>query len=183
LNRSFEDSKILLKVEKKKFGKGNMMSRVWHILQLKGSDIWSVSPDDTVYNALRLMSEKKIGAVMVMQDEGLIGIFSERDYARKIILKERSSRDTPVRDVMSPYFYPVHPSQTSWECLELMSEKDVKHLPVMLNDKLLGVISMGDAARDVIYEQRKAIHDLENRVIGKSFIEEESKKMVVRYRR
>ena len=97
-----------------------MLFTVRHILQIKGSDIWSISPEATVYDALRLMSDKDIGALMVIEDDHLIGIISERDYARKIILQGKTSRETKVREIMSPIEYTIHPEQTIDECLSLI---------------------------------------------------------------
>ncbi len=143
------------------------MNTIRHILQIKGTDIWTISPDETVYEALRLMQAKDVGALLVMEGDKLAGIVSERDYARKVILQNRSSRDTKVRDIMSGFVYTIHPDQTVSEAMELMTARHIRHVPVMENDQLVGVISIGDLIKDTIYEQRQTIKDLEGRIIGK----------------
>jgi len=144
-----------------------MSSTVQHILQVKGSDIWTISPDDTVFDALRLMANKGIGALLVMEGDKLVGILSERDYARKIILHGKSSKESKVFEIMtSEPLYTVHPQQTVHECMEMMTNKRVRHLPVVLDNKVLGVISIGDVVRTIIYEQREKIKNLENKLIS-----------------
>ncbi len=143
------------------------MNTIRHILQIKGTDIWTISPDATVYDALRLMEAKDVGALLVMENDSLAGILSERDYARKVILQNKSSRETKVRDIMTSHVYTIHPDQTVNECMELMTSRHVRHLPVIENDRLLGVISIGDVIKDIIYQQRQTIKDLEGRMIGK----------------
>ncbi len=139
-----------------------MLFTVRHILQIKGSDIWSISPEATVYDALRLMSDKDIGALMVIEDDHLIGIISERDYARKIILQGKTSRETKVREIMSPIEYTIHPEQTIDECMDLMTRKRLRHLPVMEGDHLLGVVSIGDVVYSIITRQRRTIRKYES---------------------
>ncbi|HVN54571.1 MAG TPA: CBS domain-containing protein [Anaerolineaceae bacterium] len=140
------------------------MTTVRNLLEIKGKDIWSVGPDATVYEALRLMADKDIGALVVMQGDQMVGIVSERDYARKIILHGKSSRDTLVREVMTSRVFTIHPDQTIEEVMELMTKKRVRHLPVTEGDQLIGVISIGDVVKDVIYHQRKVISSLEDKV-------------------
>ncbi len=137
------------------------MKTVKEMLQNKGSDIYSVSPDATVYDALQIMADRNIGAVLVMEGGKLLGILSERDYARKVILKGRSSKDTPVRDLMTKDVLYVSPDKNVEDCMFLMTNKHVRHLPVMENDKLVGIISINDVVKIIISEQRFAIETLE----------------------
>ena len=142
------------------------MTNVRHILQEKGGQLWSVSPETIVFDALQLMAEKNCGALVVMEGDRLVGIFSERDYARKIILKGRKSRETAVSEIMSAEVTSVHPSQSVDECMSLMTEKRIRHLPVLDQDKLLGVISIGDVVKAVISEREFTIKQLENYITG-----------------
>jgi len=143
------------------------MKTVRHILQLKGSTMWSIEPDKTVYEALRRMADKEVGALVVMEKEKLVGIISERDYARKVILVGKTSKDTLVSEIMSSQVIVVHPDQTTHECMELMTNKRIRHLPVVEGNRVLGIISIGDVVRDVIYQQRETIKTLEEKVIRK----------------
>jgi CBS domain-containing protein len=130
------------------------------ILKLKGRDIWSVAPDTTVFEALQLMADKGIGAVVVKEDGRLVGVMSERDYARKVILKGKASRDIPVREIMSKRVVTVYPDTLCTECMALMTEKRVRHLPVVDSEaggKLVGLISIGDVVKAVISEQQYVI--------------------------
>ena len=142
------------------------MINVRHILQEKGGGLWSVSPETIVFDALQLMAEKNCGALVVLEGERLVGIFSERDYARKIILKGRKSRETTVSEIMSTEVTFVHPGQSVDECMALMTEKRIRHLPVVDQDKLLGVISIGDVVKAVISEREFTIKQLENYITG-----------------
>jgi len=142
------------------------MTNVRHILQEKGGQLWSVSPETIVFDALQLMAEKNCGALVVLEGDRLVGIFSERDYARKIILKGRKSRETTVSEIMSTEVTSVHPSQSVDECMSLMTEKRIRHLPVLDQDKLLGVISIGDVVKAVISEREFTIKQLENYITG-----------------
>jgi len=139
---------------------------VRHLLELKGGDAWSITPDATVYDALRLMADKDVGALLVMVKDDLVGIFSERDYARKIILHGKSSKETLVREVMTDKLFTIHPDQTMDECMELMTEKHVRHLPVMIDKHVMGVISIGDVVKDIIIRQRKTISNLESKLLS-----------------
>ena len=139
------------------------MNTVRHILQIKGFDVWSITPGQTVLEALRRMADKGVGALVVLEGDALVGILSERDYARKVILHGKSSRDTPVREIMSAPVFTVHPDQTLEEAQQLMVEKHVRHLPVMEDGQLIGVISSGDVLRHIIYRQRKALREMEDR--------------------
>lgn len=143
------------------------MKTVSQLLQQKGYNIWSIAPDATVYDALELMADKNIGAVLVMDGENLVGILSERDYARKVILKARFSRDTLVREIMTEKVVCVRPDQSVEECMALMTAKRIRHLPVTEGSKVIGVISIGDAVKAVISEQEFIIEQLENYISGK----------------
>ena len=143
------------------------MNTVRHILQIKGTDIWTIAPDETVFEALRTMAKKDVGALIVMENDHMVGIISERDYARKVILQGRSSRDTKVREIMTSHVHTVHPDQTVEECMDLMTRYRVRHLPVIENDRLVGVISIGDVLYNIIQRQRQLISKLEDKVMGK----------------
>jgi len=134
---------------------------VAEILRDKGSDIWTISPDDVVIDALTMMAEKRIGALLVMRNEKLVGILSERDYARKIALEGLSSRKSKVSDIMSHKVLCVKPEQTVQECMALMSDKRARHLPVVDHKKVIGLVSIGDLVKNVIAEQRFEIEALQ----------------------
>jgi CBS domain-containing protein len=138
------------------------MTTVQRLLQSKGSDVWSIGPDASVYEALRLMAEKNVGALMVVDKDELVGIISERDYAREIVLKDRSSHDTRVGAIMTRKVLYVRPEQTTDACMALMAERHLRHLPVLDADRLVGVISMRDVVKDVISEKEFLIEQLEN---------------------
>jgi CBS domain-containing protein len=127
----------------------------------KGGEVHAVSPDAAVVDALRLMADKGIGAVLVMQDGRLAGILSERDYARKVVLQDRSSATTPVRDIMSAKVYTVDPSQSVQQCMELMTGQRIRHLPVVQAGTVVGVISIGDLVKAVIEEQQRELDQLQ----------------------
>lgn len=137
------------------------MSTIRQILARK-PEVYSVAPGTTVFEALSLMAEKNVGALLVVAEGKLTGIFSERDYARKVILLGKSSRETHVREVMTARVVCVGPERTSGECMALMTEKHVRHLPVIEGGELVGVISIGDVVRDVVEEQRFTIRQLES---------------------
>jgi CBS domain-containing protein len=138
------------------------MTTVQRLLQGKGSDVWSIGPDASVYDAMRLMAEKNVGALMVVDDDQLVGIISERDYAREVVLKDRSSRETPVGAIMTRKELYVRPEQTTDACMALMTERHLRHLPVLEAGRLVGVISMRDVVKDVISEKEFLIEQLEN---------------------
>ena len=140
------------------------MNTVRHILQVKGDDLWTITPDTTVYDALRLMADKDVGALLVMASGRLVGILSERDYARKVILFNKASRETLVREIMTTQLFTIHPDQTVQESMELMTAQRVRHLPVVDGEQVLGVISIGDVVKDIIYQQRRTIRDYETRL-------------------
>jgi CBS domain-containing protein len=124
--------------------------------------VWSVAPSATTLDAIKLLAEKGIGALPVMEGEQLVGMMSERDYARKVILKGKSSQDTPVRDIMSTDVVTVEPHQTNEECMELMTHERIRHLPVIEDGKLIGILSIGDLVKDIISEQQETIQQLEH---------------------
>jgi CBS domain-containing protein len=136
------------------------MKTVKDILAEKGSDVWSVQVGATVYEALELMADKEIGAVLVMEGDTPVGIFTERDYARKVVLADRSSKSTPVRELMVGDPVCVRPEQELQECMVLMTEGRFRHLPVEKEGKLLGLISIGDVVKATIDEQRFLIEQL-----------------------
>ncbi|MBN6149582.1 CBS domain-containing protein [Xanthomonas sp. AmX2] len=137
------------------------MRTVRQLLGEKGRDVHTVPPDAAVVDALRLMADKGIGAVLVMDDERLVGILSERDYARKVVLQDRSSATTPVRDIMSAKVFTVDPSQTVQQCMELMTGQRIRHLPVVQSGAVVGVISIGDLVKAVIEEQQQELDQLQ----------------------
>ena len=142
------------------------MKTVKDILRTKGHDVWSIVPDATVYEALKFMGDKNVGALVVLEGETVVGIISERDYARKVILHGRSSKELPVREIMSTRVYYVRPEQNIQECMALMTEKRVRHLPAMENDRLIGVISIGDVVKAIIAEHESTIKHLEDYITG-----------------
>lgn len=137
------------------------MVPVSQLLAAKGAELFRVAPQDPVFDAIRLMADKRVGALLVMQGETLLGIVSERDYARKVILQGRSSRDTPVADIMTPMpLHTVTPSTRARECMRLMTEQRVRHLPVLDGERVVGVLSIGDLVRVIIEEQHTEIVQL-----------------------
>jgi CBS domain-containing protein len=138
------------------------MQSVRDILKKKGSEICSVSPGASVYDALKLMAEKNIGAVLVLDAGRPVGILSERDYARQVILKGKSSKETPVREIMTSRVVFVRPEQNIEECMALMTDKRIRHLPVIADAKVIGVVSIGDVVKAVISEKEFRITQLEN---------------------
>ncbi len=131
------------------------------LLDEKGSDVWDIDPDDSVFNAVTKMSIKDIGGLLVLEDEKIIGIITERDYTRNVILKGKTSPETAVRDIMSDNVICVTPEQSIFECLEIMTEKRVRHLPVVDNDRLAGMVSIGDLVSRIISDQKGAIEELQ----------------------
>jgi CBS domain-containing protein len=138
------------------------MKTVRDVLDGKGRQVWSVTPETTVYDTLRLMAEKQIGSVLVLQSERPVGIFTERDYARQVVLKGKASKDTPTRDVMTGRVVYVRPEQTVENCMALMTDKRIRHLPVLEDDHLAGIVSIGDIVKAVISEKEFIIEQLEN---------------------
>jgi CBS domain-containing protein len=142
------------------------MLTVRQILKNKGSQAWSTEPAATVYAALQLMAEKEIGALLVLAEGKLVGIFSERDYARKVILHGKTSAETQVGEIMTPDVVTVSPDQTIADCMALMTEKRFRHLPVVEGDQILGVISIGDVVKAIISDQQFVIKQLESYISG-----------------
>ena len=138
------------------------MTNVRHLLERKGRAMYSIEPEDPVLEAIRLMAERHVGALLVMKAGELVGIVSERDYARKVILKGRSSAETPVWQIMSSPVLTVSPNESVQECMELMTAHRVRHLPVVESGRVMGVISIGDLVKAVIEEQKQTIEQLES---------------------
>lgn len=136
------------------------------VLNQKGSEVWSVPPQATVYQAIELMAAKNIGAVLVMDADRLVGILSERDYTRKVVLKGKASRDTLVKDIMVSPVTTVSPSDTVEHCMRLMTEERVRHLPVVEDGHLLGVVSIGNLVNWIITAQHAAIDQMERYISG-----------------
>lgn len=142
------------------------MATVRELLTIKGHEIWSIAPQATAYEALQLMSEKDVGALLVVEKGKLVGIFSERDYARKVVLEGRSSRDTNVDQLMSHEVLYVEPQNSTEDCMALMTAKRVRHLPVMENNQLIGIVTIGDVVKQAIADRQFAIHQLEKYITG-----------------
>jgi CBS domain-containing protein len=143
------------------------MKTVRSLLQVKGYEVWTITPDASVYEALRLMADKNVGALLVLEGGELVGVISERDYARKVVLKGRSSRDTSVRDIMTADVVSVRPDQTVEECMALMTDRRIRHLPVVADRRLIGVISIGDVVKSIITEQGFMIEQLTSYIVGR----------------
>ena len=143
------------------------MKTVTQLLRTKGQQVLSVAPDLPVFEALEVMADKNVGALLVVEGERLVGVFSERDYARKVILKGKSSKDTPVQEIMSSHVLYVRPEQTIEDCMALMTDKRVRHLPVMEEGRVVGVISIGDVVKAIIAEQEFIIEQLQNYITGR----------------
>ena len=140
------------------------MATVWHLLNQKGRDVWSINPDQTVLEALELMSDKGIGAVVVLENDKIVGIFSERDFARFSAKKGSLSLYVPVNELMTQVVFTVHPDQSIDECMALMTSKHIRHLPVFDNKQIKGIITIGDVVKEVISEQEIMIKDLEDSI-------------------
>lgn len=147
-----------------------MKSTVKELLEEKGSNVWTINQNETVYNGLVMMAKKDVGALLVIDDEGkLVGMFSERDYARKIVLLGKTSKDTKIGDMMTTEISIVKPGNSIQECLALMTKKKVRHLPVIQENKLIGIVSIGDAVNRVITDQEETIHNLEDYIYGRAY--------------
>ncbi len=138
------------------------MKLIKYILDSKGNDIWQITSDDSVLNAIKMMAEKKVGALLVIDEKKLSGIVSERDYARKVILKGKSSEKTPVKDIMTAKVISANPTQTVEECMELMTDHRIRHLPVLDGEEIVGVLSIGDLVKAIIDEQHFTIEQLKS---------------------
>ena len=143
------------------------MKTVRSLLQAKGDDVWSIGPDASVYEALKLMADKNVGALLVLERGELVGVISERDYARKVVLRGRSSRDTAIRDIMTTQVLAVGPEQSVEECMALMTQQHIRHLPVLAEGRLIGIISIGDVVKSIITEQEFMIQQLTNYIVGR----------------
>ena len=137
------------------------------ILKAKGQETWSVAPDATVYDSITLMAEKGVGAVLVISEGKLVGIISERDYARKVALENRSSRDTRVREIMTPDPVTARPENTVEECMTIMTQYRIRHLPVLDGENLVGIVSIGDLVKTMIADQAHTIDQLQTYIVGK----------------
>ena len=142
------------------------MKLVKHLLDRKGRHIISVNPEDSVLDAIRLMAEKSIGSLVVMKDQELLGIMSERDYARKVIIKGKSSESTPVSEIMTVNVFTTSSSETVNDCMSLMTEKKIRHLPVVEDNTVIGMISIGDLVEAIIADQQEEIEQLEHYISG-----------------
>lgn len=142
------------------------MKTVRQLLEIKGNLIHSVSPDTTIYDALALMAQHRIGALLVCENKQLAGVFSERDYAREVVLKGKTSRGTPVKEVMSTTVITVGPDDDVEDCMNLMSGKRIRHLPVIENNVVIGVLSIGDLVKETIAYQQRLIKQLESYIQG-----------------
>ena len=142
------------------------MTTVGQILEEKGNAVWSVRPDDTVFDSIRMMADKGIGSLLVMDDGRLVGIVTERDYARKVILEGKSSKNLAVRDVMTTRVLCVTPDRTVDECMALMTDKRARHLPVLDQKKVVGLVSIGDLVKATIAEQKILIDQLQHYIAG-----------------
>ncbi|OGT80822.1 MAG: histidine kinase [Gammaproteobacteria bacterium RIFCSPLOWO2_02_FULL_61_13] len=137
------------------------MTIINELLKSKGHDVWSIAPGDIVFNAIKMMADKGVGALMVMDGDKLVGVISERDYARKVILQGRSSKDTPVRDIMTTPVICARPEQTVEAGMALMTEKRIRHLPVVEEGRLVGIVSIGDLVKSILAEKEFLIAQLE----------------------
>jgi CBS domain-containing protein len=142
------------------------METIRQLLEDKGNQVWTIEPEASVYDAVHLMAEKEIGALPVMHADRIVGLFTERDYARKVILKGRSSRDTRVSDIMTRDVLYTHGDQTIQEAMAVMTRRRFRHLPVLKDNRLIGIISMGDLVHALICEQQFIIEQLEHYITG-----------------
>jgi CBS domain-containing protein len=148
------------------------MTTVRQLLDQKGGNTWSIHPDATVFDAITKMAEKDIGSLVVMENDEFVGIITERDYARNVVLKGKTSPATPVRDIMETHVVVVLPEQSVDQCMALMTEKRVRHLPVFEGKKLIGIISIGDLVKSTIGDQKFLIDQLEHYIRGEPAIVE-----------
>jgi CBS domain-containing protein len=144
----------------------NLGDTIGMVLKEKSRDIWSLDPEASVYDAVEMMANKGVGALLVISDSKLVGVISERDYARKVILQERSSRQTRVKEIMTSPVIVVRPDNTVEDCMKLMTENRFRHLPVVENQKVLGVVSIGDLVKWMVSAQTEAIDQLQHYIAG-----------------
>ena len=142
------------------------MATVKRLLELKKKGFWTVKPDTMAYDALQLMADKDVGALLVVSGEKLLGIFTERDYSRKVVLKGRSSRETTVGELMTESVYCIDPEDTTENCMAIMNDKHIRHLPVLKDGKLFGLVSIRDVVKAIISEKEATIKDLEQYITG-----------------
>ncbi len=142
------------------------MGLVKEILDTKGYDIWSVGPETVIYDAVNLMSKREVGALLVLENEKLAGMVTERDYARKVILEGKSSKDFPVKEIMTRRVLCVKPERTVEECMALMTDKRVRHLPIVENKHVIGIVSIGDLVKAIVAEQKFLIDQLQHYITG-----------------
>ena len=142
------------------------MITIKELLKKKSGDIWSISPQASVYQALELMAQKDVGALLVTENDKLVGIFSERDYARKVILKGKASKDTAVSELMTTSVYYATPDHTLEDAMALMTSKQIRHLPIMSQGRVSGIVTLGDVVKRIISEQKLTISELEKYVTG-----------------
>lgn len=142
------------------------MFTVKQILQSKGSQVWTVKPDQTVFDALKLMAEKNLGAVVVQESGNILGIFSERDYARRSVAYEVFIKKTKISDLMTSIVITATPDQTLEECMSMMTDKRIRHIPIIENDRLIGLISIGDIVSRIISEQEFDLKEMKNYILG-----------------
>jgi CBS domain-containing protein len=143
------------------------MLSVKELLERKGHAVWSISPEASVFDALKLLAEKDIGALLVIENGKMVGILSERDYARKVVLKGKTSMETPVREIMTPNVVTVRADQTIEDCMAMMTQRHIRHLPVVDGDRINGLISIGDVVKAIISQQEFVIEQLENYITGR----------------
>jgi CBS domain-containing protein len=139
-------------------------------LRNKGGSVWSVPPETSVFDAIAMMADKRVGALLVMKDERLVGIISERDYARKVILQGRSSKDTPVEEIMTRDVVTVTPDQEIEECMRIITQHRIRHLPVLCGEEVVGVISIGDLVNAIISDQAHTINQLHTYIHGGALV-------------
>jgi len=142
------------------------MHTIGQLMESKGKDIWSIAPHATVFEALQIMAEKNVGVLLVIDDGEVVGIFSERDYARKVILKGKSSKDISVGDLMTKEVFYIRSQNTLQECMALMTAKHIRHIPVFENNQLIGVVTLGDVVKQIISDQEFTILELEKYITG-----------------